>query len=62
MPYLDTKARHAIVRTTNDWFSVALKEIFIKELKKHFGRLQDGGYLDEEHQDKKLPAFMILWA
>jgi hypothetical protein len=37
MHYLDTKTGYAIVGTANDWCSVALQEILIKELIKHIG-------------------------
>jgi hypothetical protein len=59
MLYLDTKTRYAFVGTTNDWCSVALQEILTKELTKHVGHLQDGGYLDGKKQKNKLPLFMI---
>jgi hypothetical protein len=36
--------------------------MLIKELTKHIAQLQDGGYLDEEHQEEDIPPFMIYWA
>ncbi len=59
MPYLDTKTRFVLVRTTNEWCRVALWHTLLTALEKHLESMKKESLIHEEYGNQHLPPFLI---